>query len=75
LQQRNVFLENKLIEADELVQMMSRLVDVSRNKQLQKKLIRYAEQEQYPPEITSEAEGTTEHNTSHDEGFAVKSKR
>ena len=41
---------------------MSRLIDVSRNKQLQKKLIRYAEQDSYP-EQSSEQEGTEGYST------------
>ena len=62
LQQRNHFLENKLVEADELVQQMSRLIDVSRNKQLQKLLIRYAEQESYPEQVSEEEYNSNQSN-------------
>lgn len=36
-------LEERLAEADELIGQMSKLIDISRNKQLQRKLIQYNE--------------------------------
>lgn len=38
---KNQFLLAKLAEADDLVQEMSKLIDVARNKHLQKKLLKY----------------------------------
>ena len=42
-QERNQLLEERLAEADELIGQMTKLIDISRNKQLQKKLITYNE--------------------------------
>lgn len=42
-QERNQLLEERLAEADELIGQMTKLIDISRNKQLQKKLINYNE--------------------------------
>lgn len=41
--QRNQFLENRLLEADDLIQQMTKLIDITRNKQLQRKLLKFNE--------------------------------
>jgi len=43
LEQKNRILYERLLEADDLIHELSKLVDISRNKQLQKKLLKFAD--------------------------------
>jgi hypothetical protein len=43
LEQKNQLMYNRLLDADDIIHELTRLVDISRNKQLQKKLLSFAD--------------------------------
>lgn len=43
LEGKNVEYYNRLLEADDIIHELTRLVDISRNKMLQKKLLQFAD--------------------------------
>lgn len=43
LEMKNQEMYNHLLEADDIIHELTRLVDISRNKQLQKKLLNFAD--------------------------------